>query len=153
MDKASQSKEQADLVEAYAAFQGGDFARVWRLYEASPPLKRTLPEWQGLVGASLCRQGQYRTAESFLNEAIANNPNDFDALTWLALINAPLGDGQVAVEYAQRAIQIRPHDATGQSVLGQVHLRQYHAELALAPLREATRLDPNSAIHWHNLAQ
>ncbi len=124
-----------------------------RLFEKVPPKNRLGSLWQLLVGAALCRQGQFSAAKPFLERVVKSDPSATDAYTWLALISSNEKDQGRSLEYAQKGINLDPANATCYSVLGQVYLRSHQPQLALEPLQTACKLEPKAAIHQHNFGQ
>ncbi len=153
MAKTKNSKEDAALEKAASAYQSGDFARVVRVFELTAPKHRTSALWQVLVGAALCRLSRFKEAEPFLVRSVMMDPYQADAYTWLALIHAGDADSKIPLSYAQKAVELRPNDASGFSVLGQVNLKQNRPEEAYEPFKKAAILEPRAAVHRHNLGQ
>ncbi|PVX70836.1 tetratricopeptide repeat protein [Paraburkholderia unamae] len=100
--------------------------------------------------------GQYETALTFAEKAIAANPRNSDALHLRGLIALALGAPADAQAWLTRAVQLQPHPAYCNSLcVTQTRLRDYAAaaETARLGLRRARERFPASdtTLLWYNL--
>jgi tetratricopeptide (TPR) repeat protein len=104
-----------------------------------------------LLGVALARARRNDEATEVLTAVLEKEPNRFEALTWLAVLTQKRGEGQDAMRYAQRAIELRPNDPTGYSALGSCHLYYRRGAEAVKAFKKAASLASNLAEHQHNL--
>lgn len=149
---SSKSAEDTALEKAYGHYCRGEFELVLQVYDKTNIKHRTSNLWLVMAGAAHCRLRHFAAAEPLLRKAIQREPNNADALTWMAVITKGNPDLSVPLGYAERAIKLRPQDPTGHSVLGQVYLSAKDPEKAYDPLKKAATLAKQSAEHWHNFA-
>jgi pentatricopeptide repeat protein len=105
------------------------------------------------LGVALARARRNQEAIPALTEILAQDPNRHEALTWLAILTQKLDDGRGAIEYANRALALRPSDPAGYAALGSCHLYHRRAREAIEAFQKAASLAPGVAEHQHNLGQ
>ena len=77
--------------------------------ERARALDETLPEAHASLGAiSLFHDWEFAAARAQLERAVALNPSNVSAHTWLAMYHAMRGDPDTALDWARRAIKIDP---------------------------------------------
>lgn len=94
--------------------------------------------------------GDYEAARTHASAALARLPDHRRAHIALARASAQLGDLEAAAEHYERAIELKPVEA---SILGlaEVLFRMGRYLAAETYYARATELSPESAAHWHNL--
>ena len=94
-------------------------------------------------GRSALQQGGFAQAEPVFREILQAEPNDAEALSFLAA--ACLGQGKIdeAVAHFKSALRFRPDNAYAQLEVAIFLIRQGHAAEAIPYLDEAARLDPH----------
>ncbi len=103
-----------------------------------------------LTGACLARLRRVSEAETTFTELLAQDPDCYEALTWMTILKR--GEPQEALDYALRAVDLRPDDAAGYGALGTLHLAGHRYEDAIEALLRAIDLSPDVPEHHHNLA-
>lgn len=104
-----------------------------------------------LLGACLGRLKQSEEATAVLEEVVALDENCFDALTWLATLKKKRDTVDEALQYAERAIKIRPDLAAGYSALGGCLLYMRKPQDAVDAFKKAVEISPSLAENRHNL--
>ncbi len=102
-------------------------------------------------GAALERIGNTEKAETMLIRSIALNPNNAEALNYLAYMWAEQGRNlQIALEYVAHALDIDPHNGAYIDTLGWIHYMKGNYTLALDHIENALYFmpgDPTIAEH------
>lgn len=98
------------------------------------------------------RQSRFADAEKVLLEVIKLAPRNPVAYHNLAFDYIKMGRYQDAAYMASRAISLRPSPMT-YSTLGRAYLHRKCTSDALANLRRAVEMDPQSYVLWANLAE
>lgn len=103
--------------------------------------------------ALLIDAGQSRQAAGLLAQRTAEAPDDTSA--WAQLARARLGteEPEQALEAARRTVELAPELAYGHRLLTLAFLGCRRIDEAIAPAREAVRLDPASWMTHYTLAQ
>ena len=83
-----------------------------------------------------------------LKERVQKDPKDVQAWARLANIYQDAGMIEPAIEFYQRAIDLRPNDANLLTDLGICYQERKEFDKALALLERAQKADPS---HWHSL--
>jgi serine/threonine-protein kinase len=97
----------AALFETMPPAEAFQLARV--AAERAKSIDETLPEAHAVLGAiSLFHDWDFPTARGLLERAIALNPSNLSAYTWLAMYHALRGDPDTSIEWARRAILVDP---------------------------------------------
>ena len=110
------------------------------------------PATRLLLGVSLTRARRNEEAIAVFEDLLKVQPDTYEALTWMAVLTKKLDGGERAIQYAERAIQLRPSDAAGYSALGACHQYFRRIESAIEAFKKAASLAPEVAQHQHNLA-
>jgi tetratricopeptide (TPR) repeat protein len=84
-------------------------------------------------------------ATRYLETALQQNPNDYQALRLLVALYQEQKQPAKALEAARAAVSKAPKNAEMQQVLGEVYLIQNQPEAAVTALEEALTLNPNDA--------
>lgn len=96
------------------------------------------------LGVALEQLGQTEDAETHLETAIAQNPNDAFALNYLGYWWADQGRNlEQAIALIERAVRLRPDSGYFVDSLGWVHFRLGDADKAVGLLEQATALEPS----------
>jgi tetratricopeptide (TPR) repeat protein len=100
--------------------------------------------------ASQYQAGHFVRARTLYDAILKSEPRNFDALFWLGVIAAQSKDLARAVEWLDKAIEIKPGNAAVHSNRGAVlaELRQWEA--ALASYDQAVALKPDYAVAYSN---
>jgi tetratricopeptide (TPR) repeat protein len=109
------------------------------LYTSNPHLQR---------GEMLFSQGRLDLAEKELRQAIAAEPNDGTAYSYLAICLANREQWQEATETAQRGVGLDPDSAYAHYALASVLQDRNMYPQARASVAEALRLDPHRPAYW-----
>ena len=94
------------------------------------------------------RQGNFQAARDALGAVLSKNPNDIEALTLGARIEATLGNHAIAQLYVDQALKAKPDDASAHVVNGIV--AEYAGDDAKAydEYRQAQKLDRKLPDSW-----
>lgn len=142
-----------DLLQiAHALYGRGLFDKALELLPRMPKAERTGTEYRLLYGACLARTRRVDEAIGVFLELLNEDPNCYEALTWMASLRRGPGELEEAMLYARRAIELRPEDAVGHGALGTCALSARQAEHAIEAFQRASELAPDVAEHRHNLA-
>jgi len=113
---------------------------------SGPPIPDLLAQ-----AIALHRNGQLAEAAPLYRHALAANPDQFDALHMLGVIQYQQGQNVEALELIGRALALRPGSAWAHSNMGLVlRALRRHAEAA-ASFERAVALNPNDAETINNL--
>jgi cytochrome c-type biogenesis protein CcmH/NrfG len=91
-------------------------------------------------------------AAGICNDVLAAMPDHPAALALLGIISAMGGDPERGVALLQRAVRLRPGNASWYAHLSSLCRATYRIEEALATGQESVRLDPNNPDHLVNLS-
>jgi tetratricopeptide (TPR) repeat protein len=102
-----------DTAEAHyrlgaASFMGGEYPRALQDFSEALALEPRLPSLRSYYGQALLFTGDPRGAERELREALAQDPNDYEANYYLASILATRKQPDEARPLAEHALQLRP---------------------------------------------
>lgn len=75
----------------------------------------------GYRAQALIEQGEYRSAEAVLNQALELNPNSLVALLSKASYEARVGSRELALELAQKVVNIDPESDDGWAMIGDIY--------------------------------
>jgi serine/threonine protein kinase/tetratricopeptide (TPR) repeat protein len=97
----------AGIFETMPPVEAFPLARV--AAERARELDESLPEAHAALGAiNLFHDWDFAAARASLERAVALNPSNVTAYTWLTIYHAVRGDPDTALEWARRAIQLDP---------------------------------------------
>ncbi|MBS1727085.1 MAG: sulfotransferase [Armatimonadetes bacterium] len=133
--------------QAYEHYQKGEFGKALRHLEKVPLSLRSHLDFLLLSGACLAKLKRADEAIPVYERVLELDPNNHDALTWLALLSEP----SVAIEYAKRAVAAHPSDAGSYGVLGVALLAAKLPFESIDALTQAVRIAPKVPEHRHNL--
>src|SRR5712675_1967996 len=95
------------------------------------------------LGLVYLDKGNFERALDCLVRASMLDPTSWMSLTALSLAYLRLGATDMAAQTLERALAIRPQDASIFASLGEVHREEREHELAQRAYRQALTLDPN----------
>ena len=98
------------------------------------------------------RQGDLATAMQRYTDVLRNDPNNADALYYVAVIACQEGQYKEGVDLARRAIELGPPQARVHNLLGQALDRLRQPLEAIKNFDKAIALDPNFAVAHGNRA-
>ena len=120
---------------------------------AAPTLPGGETVEQALTRAQTAAQAKrINEAIGICNDVLAASPDHPAALALLGIISAMANDPERGVALLQRAVQLRPGNATWYAHLSSLCRLTYRMEDALAAGHESIRLDPNNADHLVNMS-
>ena len=145
-------KKQPGSIEA-AYFHALSLYNSGHTREAEAEVRRALRidagavEAHTLLGIILASRGNanLEAAES-LSQAVALNPNSFDAQFYLGRVQYALKDYSGSVKSLGAAVQLKPAQAEARFFLGTVLELSGDSTAAMAEYQELTKLDPNSVM-------
>ncbi|MGV3614189.1 MAG: sulfotransferase [Fimbriimonas sp.] len=148
----SQRSSSSVLNAVHRLYGAGEFAQALDALRRVPHALREGREGLLLRGACLARLGLVDPAAEAFEALLTEDPDCHEALTWMAILRKGPDRVAEALGYAQRAIALRPDEATGYGTLGAVYLAAGSPEEASQALRQAVDRAPEVAEHRHNLA-
>ncbi len=101
----------------------------------------------------LCSLDRYPEAIPVYLEYIENEPDSFEAMTYLAECYEKTGDLKLAMKYYHEAIELAPEYADPWFGLGIIALESGHPDDSLIFLRKAVRLDDENPEIWYMLGK
>ncbi len=101
----------------------------------------------------LCNVDKYSDAIPVYHEYLENEPDSFEAMTYLGECYEKTGDFVLATKYYQEAIEIAPEYADPWFGLGIIALDSGNPDDSLIFLRKAVRLDDENPEIWHMLGK
>ena len=108
---------------------------------------------QALTRAQAAAQAKrFGEAAGICNDVLGSVPDHPAALALLGIISAMAGDPERGVALLQRAVKIRPGNASWYAHLSSLCRATYRMDEALASGQESVRLDPNNADHLVNMS-
>lgn len=119
-------------------------ARAMELDDGSPCILVTAATIQDQLG-------HHEEALALSNRALAQDPNDFQALRRQAKALEALGEIEPAEEAYQRAIALKPDFWLSHDALGQFYYRQARYDEAADQMVQVLRLTPDNAVAYRNL--
>ena len=122
---------------------------VLRQTLAAHPVSRYRPDWLHWLAYVLEKQGRWLEAGEIYQQAIAENPGDWEAhigLGW-SLLYCDYGSEAALAEFRQ-AIDVAPKQGAGYLAMGQVLARERRYPEADAWFRMALERDPENPL-WH----
>ncbi|WP_117237032.1 tetratricopeptide repeat protein [Thermus sediminis] len=126
------------------------------LAQTSPPPAAQVQQDPLRIGVQLYTLGRYEAALSLFERAVRENPQDPDALYWLARAQLKMGLLNPALENARGLVARNPRYIGGYMVLSEAYVAFFrasedrekgrvHLEQALSVLRDAERINPRYA--------
>lgn len=140
------------LDDAYRLFSKGAFAEAVNRIEILEGATGRSTDSALLMGVCLARLKQIREAIAVLEEVLREDPDCYDALTWMAALKKNRETIDEATRCAERAIKIRPDLAAGHGALGGCLLYMRKPHEAIESFKRAASLSPGGAETQHNLA-
>ncbi len=108
---------------------------------------------QALARAQAAAQAKrLNEAAGICNDVLNASPDHPAGLALLGIIRAMAGNPEEGVTLLQRAVQLRPGNASWYAHLSSLCRATYRMEEALATGQESIRLEPNNADHLVNLS-
>jgi Flp pilus assembly protein TadD len=108
---------------------------------------------QALTRAQSAAQAKrFGEAAGICNDVLAAVPDHPAALALLGIVSAMAGDPERGIAQLQKAIKLRPGNATWYAHLSSLCRATYRMEEALASGQESVRLDPNNPDHLVNMS-
>ena len=102
---------------------------------------------------TLQQQGQPAAARLIYQEILGAEPDHFDALNAMGVLEGQSKDLQQAIQYFERAIAVQPGNSGAHCNRGLALKQLRQPEAALACLDRAIELDPRSAIAHYSRAE
>ncbi len=128
------------------------YRMMWRNWCLKDPNKSTQLENRLNLGIEHQQAGRLQLAESCYQQVLQRQPNHPDAWHLLGVIAAQQQQYPIAIERINRAIELKPTEATFYINLGNVYLEQNQFQPACASYHKALQLQPNEADTRKKLA-
>lgn len=141
----------ADLAKARSLFDAGRLDAADALVREVLAREPDAVEAQVLAGVIAARTGRAAPAEAHLERALGLDPNQFDALAWLAKLKHAQRDFEGAIGFLQRAVEVKEDDSAALALLGICHMSLGQARLAVACFAKVVALEPRSGQGYFNL--
>lgn len=149
---SSPKRSTANLIEgAHHLYEMGAFGRALDSLLQVPSEDRKRADYLLVYGACLARSRRSEEAVAAFEELLALDPDCHEALTWMAVLKKNPQNMAEALGYAQRAVVLKPGDASGHGAVGTMYLAMRLAEPAIEAFLRGVELAPNVAPHRHNL--
>ena len=87
-----------------------DYAFAEKQQRAAFAINKSIPGIQTMIGHSLRLQGKFEPSATWLNDAIALDPDDANAHHELAMVAYALDDTALAQRHINEALRVRPQD-------------------------------------------
>ncbi len=97
--------------------------------------------------------GQNEQAQTLLQQALEQNPNNSTALAMQAVINIVQNNKEQGLKQAQQAVAANSKSATAKLALSYAHQAHFKVGKALATLQQAVKDEPGNALVWSRLAE
>jgi len=125
----------------------------WTLYY--PPVFSTSESLNATLqqAARALAVGHVDEARGALGRALAQDPNNSEALALQSIIALTQNDNVLAREQAQRAVTAQPTSAAARIALSYVQQANFDLPGALESLQRAVRDNPDDALAWARLAE
>jgi tetratricopeptide (TPR) repeat protein len=137
----------AAYLHALSLFNSGSVADGERQVRRALRLNAGAAEAHTLLGVILASRGNANSeANEVLSQAIALNPNSFDAHFYLGRVLYALKDYAGAVKYLRAAIGLNPQQAEARFFLGTALEAAGESDVAMTEYQELVKIDPQSAI-------
>lgn len=141
----------ARLRDAHEAFRAGDVARARDLLDEmylTNPTDRTV---RTQLGICRCLLGEHTLARDVLATVVEEDPENADALKFLAASHFDLGELPRAFEVLERAIKASPSDHELFLIKGDIYSEFGNFDAAGAEYNRASDLKPESDASLHRL--
>lgn len=128
-----------------------------RLIEAEEFVQQALtinpndPSANLLMGVLAGKTGRDTLAQNHLTAVLVRIPGSFEALFWLSIISRRGKRLTEAIDYALKAVTLRPGDAHAQNNLGLCYLDALRLEEAAASFQHAASVRSDFSPIYHNL--
>jgi tetratricopeptide (TPR) repeat protein len=138
---------------------GTALARLGRYDEAAKEFSQALayPEAADTARLSLikalCTLLRYPQAKPYAEQYLHAHPRDYEALYFMGLIDAGVGEDAAAQQELQSAVAADPRQFDGQLQLGEALRHNGHPGAAIEPLQAAVALKPDSKDAHFQLAR
>ena len=134
-----------ELYLALAQVQQGSnlTAGIQRLEQAIEKHRPARPDFYYELARAYSRTANHQAAIRWSDEALRRDATFVPALKELGGAATAIGDMARAAQALEKAVSIRPKDATALADLGNVYLRQQKVDDALKSLERALALDPD----------
>jgi len=96
------------------------------------------------------RNRDYRSGVSIWQDAKEKRPQNARAWYYLGQVYSSMGRTELALEFCNQALKIRPHWGAAYDNRGSVYLQMGRWDQAISDYDQAIRYDPNSPSAWYN---
>jgi Flp pilus assembly protein TadD len=141
---------EAKLLMGTAQYAAGDYRRAVSTLREAVDLKPQLPGVWTVYGRALLDNGDNEGAKTGLQQALVNDPNDFDANLYLGGMLRHDGNYQEAAPLVRRALRLRPDSPEARFQIGTLDFALGHLEEARKELERVAREWPDfQEVHVH----
>ena len=105
-----------------------------------------------VAGISQHTKKNFKEAEDLYNKVLSSEPNNYEAIRHLGILNQDLKEYENAYNYFIKAIQINPNGFQALSNLATIHLQNKNYELAYKCLKKSFEINSTYVPTINNLA-
>ncbi len=139
----------AGLAEIYSATNDNENATV--NYEKALNFDAELTELNAPLGVLYFQKGEIAKAETYLQKAIAANPDNAETQFFLGLVRSKQDRNEEAVAAFKRSIELDPNNPQVHYYLAGVYDRLNRDKETIDEYQKAVQLDPKYAEAWFDL--
>ncbi len=141
----------ANELLAYVSANTGDLERFHGLLLKASQQLDCSPKALYYLGSSFLEKGQFQQAILYLDRALKNAGDFFEALHDLATAQAQMGDKQLALQNYKKALHLKKDSCELHYNIARLYDELDQLDPALAHYRHAVEIDPGYAEAWCNL--
>lgn len=136
---------------AYVSANTGDLERFHSLLLKASQQLDCSPKALYYLGSSFLEKGQFQQAILYLDRALKNAGDFFEALHDLATAQAQMGHKQLALQNYKKALQLKKDSCELHYNIARLYDELDQLDPALVHYRQAVEIDPGYAEAWCNL--
>ena len=141
----------ANELLAYVSANTGDLERFHSLLLKASQQLDCSPKALYYLGSSFLERGQFQQAILYLDRALKNAGDFFEALHDLATAQAQMGDKPLALQNYTKALHLKKDSCELHYNIARLYDELDQLDLALVHYRHAVEIDPSYAEAWCNL--
>lgn len=141
----------ANELLAYTAANTGNMERFHELLLIASQQTDCTPKALYYLGSSYLEKGQLKEAIVYLDRALKNTGDFFEALHDIATAQAQLGETSLALQNYSKALQLKPDSPEVHYNMARLYDELDQLDHALTHYRHVVEIDPKYAAAWCNL--
>ena len=111
--------------------------QAWAVGSSSKSTKRTSTYD---IAEKAVKAGDYKTAIPLLREVVAKNSNHYDALNYLGFSHRQLSENDIALDYYEKVLAMKPDHRGANEYLGELYLKEGKLDLAEKQLAKLDKI-------------